>query len=204
MFDILFLGKELSLESNERFQIHYANNFAHKKDLDEYIAKNCFEIIIVDVHHPLKPSTLRKLGHKGLMVACSENQVNKTILKQTLTKGFNMYFSFEHLQDQLKYIVEAFSNIPEFEIDYSQGGFDMEIYDQIIKHAGFFIYQQFAELFFYTHPTVKWAFVSQDMLVIDHESKIEPGENELSSLMMKTGQYVFLFSREQTVSELIQ
>ncbi len=207
MLDILLLGKKKlsKIKKNERFQIHCVDEFPHIEDLEEYIAKNVFDIIIVDVHHPTRPRTLRKFGHKGLIVGFSDNSANKQILRNTLLRGFNMYFSFEELQNQLMYIVEAFSNIPKFEIDYSEKEFDMEIYDHIIKHAGNFIYEQFAQTFFETHEQAHWAFVSQDMVVVEHSNREDaPEVNDLSNLMMKNEQYIFLFSRKQTVPQLTE
>ncbi len=202
MYDILFLGKEPTLLNGKRYQIHIEADFTHKKDLIDFIAQNVFDFIILDVHHPAKPSMLRKYGYKGLIIGFSDNTVDKDVLVKTLTQGFSMYFSLPELEQELQNIVEAYSNIPEFTINDSDNGFDMEIYDHIIKYAGFVIYQQFAQTFFKTHSKAQWAFISQDMIVIEHENTIKPGDDELSSLIKKNQQYVFLFSREQVLTEV--
>lgn len=204
MFDILFLGEELSLEGNEHYQIHYADAFGHKKDLDDYIAQSCFDIIIVDVHHAMKASRLKKQGYKGLIIGFSDNPVDKKILVKTLAQGYTMYFSREDLEHKFKDIVEAYSNIPEFKVDYSLGGFDTDIYDEIIKPAGLYLYEQFAHFYFETHPKAKLLFIAQNKTVIDHENIDKIDDYELNSLMLKYATYIFVFPNTELVPQLAE
>ncbi len=204
MFDILVLGKKLSCKNNKRFQILHAEDFQHKENLDQYIANNCFDIIVVDLHHPAKASTLKKYGHKGLIISFSDDPHSNELLKNAMTSGFDMYFPFQKLEKQLEYIVEAYSNIPKFGEDFLEAGFDMEIYNHIIKHAGFFIYEQFAKSFFDTHPLAQRAYVSQERIVIDYDNSTESSPNDLYFLMRQNNSYVFLFTRKQTVPQLTE